>query len=547
MSLIQETENDVKVWGASHFRRREISDWASNGMKEIIDQVILPENREWYYKVMNERSKRAQQAAASRNININASDKFKPKDTVTGSVPVTRTESTKSRHISSRNFNGGSKHSRASSLEEYLNKPLPPLPPPEFKYMFADADRKDSEPQVKTEQAAARNSSRIASDSSVSSIGLDSSELSQFAFATAGVDISTRATSLCSDRASANETRLYEASAILSSPEPEPMQYEFNKTHHGDRVKKVILQPKSQKSKAQLRNDQYYATPVAEKRTITAPAAAVKAPNPEPTLQTVSSVPKRSARTSFLTKSTAIDTNNDGSPDYNVNFLSTKKLCVEHHRHSRDVQSMRASSVYSSNSSASAITKAASESVYSVDSVATADFVPPRPAPTGYPGQFESYESDFLHCRQAGISSPRTTFTFGDPLHPNNQFTHTNFLADPTWPSKNYTKQDLKRFPLRKAALKHADGATIAAVRLLSRTDSEENLRREVQRECAAARLEGVAAGQYRYYQGHMTLEEYMAAKVCVCWDACWCSKLCTIYGDILCPCNEWLVLENRD
>ncbi|KAL2438410.1 hypothetical protein ABEF95_008779 [Exophiala dermatitidis] len=541
MSLIQETENDVKIWGASHFRRREISDWASNGMKEIIDQVILPENREWYYKIMNERSKRAQQGATGRNIN--ASDKSKPNNTVTGSVPVTRTQSSKSRHISSRIFNGGSKHSRASSLEEYLNKPLPPLPPPEFKYMFADAGVNDDKQQVKTEQATAGKTSRIASDSSVSSLGLDSSELSQFAFATAGVDISTRATSLCSDRASANETRLYEASAILSLPEPEPMQYEFTKTHHGDPVKKVILQPKSQKSKARLRDDQYYATPVAG-RIITAPAV-VKAPNPDSVLKGVSSVPKRGARTSFLTKSTAIDTNNDGSPDYNVNLFSTKKLCVEHHRHSRDVQSMRASSVYSSNSSA--ITKAASESVYSVDSVATAAFVPPRPAPTGYPGQFESYESDFLHCRQAGISSPRTTFTFGDPLHPNNQFTHTNFLADPTWPLKNYTKQDLKRFPLRKAALKHADGATIAAARLLSRTDSEENLRREVQRECAAARLEGVAAGQYRYYQGHMTLEEYMAAKVCVCWDACWCSKLCTIYGDILCPCNEWLVLENRD
>lgn len=102
----------------------------------------------------------------------------------------------------------------------------------------------------------------------------------------------------------------------------------------------------------------------------------------------------------------------------------------------------------------------------------------------------------------------------------------------------------LGQLPVRSMALTHAEHESSLAARLLTRTGSEENLRREAHRECAAARLEGVAVGQYRYYQGHMSLEEYKAARMCVCWDSCWCTKLCTIYGDVLCPCTEWLALH---
>lgn len=150
----------------------------------------------------------------------------------------------------------------------------------------------------------------------------------------------------------------------------------------------------------------------------------------------------------------------------------------------------------------------------------------------------------FIHSAATRIHKPLETHTTGDPIHPNSEFTHVNFVADPTWPAKNYTRADLDRLPVRNLALQHAESESLTAASLLTRTPSEEDLRREVHLECAAARLEGVAVGQYRYYQGHLSLEEYKAARMCVCWEMCFCSKLCTIYGDVLCPCAEWIVLH---
>lgn len=69
------------------------------------------------------------------------------------------------------------------------------------------------------------------------------------------------------------------------------------------------------------------------------------------------------------------------------------------------------------------------------------------------------------------------------------------------------------------------------------RTSEDEDLRREAHRECAAAQLEGVPVGYYRHFAGHMTVEEYVEAKMCVCWAQCPCSKLCTRSGDLACPC----------
>ncbi|EXJ84331.1 hypothetical protein A1O3_04998 [Capronia epimyces CBS 606.96] len=517
MSLIRETEADVEVWYAAASRHGP-GDWAANGMKDIIDQVVAPENRDWYYKTMAKLEKSRQQDHKSLNPN--------------GEAP----------RMNGGSFTARSSHSRAPSVEEYLNKPLPPLPqPPYFEYMFADAGVKDKKPDATAESLLETNHANeivssqpepltdgryatFTSDSSSSSIGLDSAELAQFACAQAGVDIfPIEPTRSSQDHFPANAS---EASDSLRYPEGEPMQFEFSQIQSSPRHK-VILEPKSQKSKTCLRNEQ----PInaAPRRIITAPAVQPSSPD------IIRKIKKRCARDSFLTKSTV----NDSKDDYDVNLLCTKKVRVEEQRHSRDVQSMRASSVYSS--------IAASNSSYSV---ATNEDISQRKRPyaalTGYPGQFQSYEIDFLHCRTTGIPSPRIHFTCGDPLHPNNQFTHTNFLTDPTWPSKNYTKEDLERFPMRNAALSYADRLTVRAARILTRTESEENLRREVQRECAAARLEGVAVGQYRYYQGHMSMEEYKAARICICWDSCWCSKLCTIYGDVLCPCSEWTVLQNH-
>lgn len=76
-------------------------------------------------------------------------------------------------------------------------------------------------------------------------------------------------------------------------------------------------------------------------------------------------------------------------------------------------------------------------------------------------------------------------------------------------------------------------------------SEAEENLRRETHLECAMARLEGVVVGQYRYYQGHMTIEDYKAARICICWQECWCAKMCTRFGDLRCPCSNDLLLNN--
>ncbi|EXJ78596.1 hypothetical protein A1O1_08997 [Capronia coronata CBS 617.96] len=515
MSLIRETEGDVQAWCANRSRQGP-RDWAAEGMKDIIDQVITPENREWYYETMAKLDKRRQHDQQSLSCTATSSG------------------------TSGRSFTASRGHSRNPSIEEYLNKPLPPLPQqPYFEYMFADAGVEEKKSKdtvtapVRVEEELPRKAFTSASTSSDSSLGLDSAELAQFAFAQAGVDILTsEADNRSEAHVSACDATVYGVQQPSYLPEGEPMQFEFTQTRDQPRYKGII-EPKSQKSKSKVSLRKCQPCNAASQRNITAPAVQPLSPN------TVQKYNKRGARDSFLTKSTV----NDNRDDYDVKLLSTKKVCVEEQRHSRNVRSMRASSVYSN------IT--ASSSSYSVNSIDGDLALPPQRkrltnAPTGYPGQFPSYESKFLHCRASGISSPRLHLTCGDPLHPNNQFTHTNFVADPTWPSKNYTKEDLERFPMRNAALSHAYRLTVRAAKILTRTESEANLRREVQRECASARLEGVAVGQYRYYQGHMSMEEYKAARVCICWDSCWCSKLCTIYGDVLCPCTDWIVLNNH-
>ena len=60
----------------------------------------------------------------------------------------------------------------------------------------------------------------------------------------------------------------------------------------------------------------------------------------------------------------------------------------------------------------------------------------------------------------------------------------------------------------------------VAAADCTEKSDAGE-LRREVHRECSAARLESVSVGEYRYWQGFMSLEEYLGARM-------WCA------GDLL-------------
>ncbi|KIY01320.1 uncharacterized protein Z520_02872 [Fonsecaea multimorphosa CBS 102226] len=555
----------------------------------------------------------------------------------------------------------GLAEAQARSEEEYLlNKPLPPLPqPPYFEYMFADAGLKAmmSNESLKSTLAAHSNAqgNRVPSaaleflimiciattqlegnhnqptahNPPEGNFILESPELAQFAFAHAGVDVTTKdmidnhfaalGTGLEGhlhidieeelEKEKASESffggiqaregpTAYHAPVVDEDgfadrregledwpqlwaqdketlddyviPGSESLSMQLSKTadheDNGDNGVKPILQPKSQKKKAKAHfreyPDSYYNADGTVNDPEFQPVQPVQPPRP---LTIRKKVKKRNARDSFVTRSTPDEPKTD---DHDIHLLSTKKIRVAEKLVDQDVNSSsRVVSVCGSISNSSSTTlschdeddrsrNSASTAPTDVDdddsSEAALALKRKRLTTdlTGYPGQFESYEANYLHVRVRRSSNygDPVPFTMGDPLHPNNEFTHTNFVQDPTYPSTNYTKADLEVLPVRRRALDHAERCAAHAASLVSvRSAVEETLRREVHRECAAARLEGVSVGQYRYYQGFMSVEDYVAARICVCWGFCWCSKLCTLYGDVLCPCSEWIGVHGDD
>ncbi|KAJ9643762.1 hypothetical protein H2204_001907 [Knufia peltigerae] len=159
----------------------------------------------------------------------------------------------------------------------------------------------------------------------------------------------------------------------------------------------------------------------------------------------------------------------------------------------------------------------------------------------GWPGQFESYEVGHIN-RRADRANPPEIQTFGNPDHPNGEFTHVNFFVDPI-AHRDYTSEHLKSVRVRKVAFSHADFETDNALEVEVRTAAQEELRRRAYRECAMARLQGVSVGHHRYYEGDMTIAQYVDRKMCICWEDCWCQKLCTIYADVKCPCRRFIRL----
>ncbi|KIX08422.1 uncharacterized protein Z518_03078 [Rhinocladiella mackenziei CBS 650.93] len=499
------------TWGstAAHDDSERI---AIDDMKNMINQVVPPKDRgtSWYRKAMATIDKPIVKGKFCRIGKFGPSQNMQ-KNYLTSKVGV-------------------------NIAEEYLNKPLPPLPQsPYFEYMFADAGIESKKPSAQS------------SDDDHGGLG----ELAaQFAITPSGVDISTKATQAFYNnfKAAGSPTSFY--GNVQQRPGSELIQCEFSygQTHP---KQNVILAPKSQKSKAGKTNGFFPSSTF--QQMVTAPA--VKYPSSD-TIQRGASndnasklcshmfpVTKRSARDSFVTMSTPNGSN--GSPYllfpyYKINLLSTKKIRVALQQIDQDVEPMRAVSIYS-------IPSTPTYSVITIDSddddvIFVSERKLPRAALTGYSGQFESYETEILlpHAR----SHSPCPFTTGDPLHANNEFTHINFIPCPIWPATDYTRDNLSGLPGLTATLIYAEKESQRAAQRLTCTPSEENLRREVHLECASARLEGVAVGQYRYYQGHMSLEEYKAARMCICWDFCWCSKLCTIYADVKCPCSKWIVLH---
>lgn len=229
-----------------------------------------------------------------------------------------------------------------------------------------------------------------------------------------------------------------------------------------------------------------------------------------------------------------------------MDILPSKRLRVTEHTPDQEVphtNGFRAVSVHSDDSDYSDC----EEDPKTTKHLAVGIPSPKRTSPTltSFPGQFPSFEVPYLKRKQErNIRSDNvSTFPFGNPLHPNNVYTHTNFIADPNADSLDYTQEMMGRMPTRAIAWEHATTMSNRAAKVMTRTPSEEHLRREAHIECASARLEGVTVGEYRYYQGHMSVEEYIAANMCVCWGACICSKLCTRFGDVRCPCSKDILL----
>lgn len=151
----------------------------------------------------------------------------------------------------------------------------------------------------------------------------------------------------------------------------------------------------------------------------------------------------------------------------------------------------------------------------------------------GFTGQFE------LHAPQRLGQKERTTtkHVFGNHLHANGEIINLQHIADP-----HKATVDLSDCPGLSTTIEHANLHHTFAEEM-PRSSEEDDLRREAHRECAAARLEGVPVGYYRYFAGHMTVEEYVEARLCACWEGCFCTKLCTRFGDLACPCADSLVV----
>jgi hypothetical protein len=149
------------------------------------------------------------------------------------------------------------------------------------------------------------------------------------------------------------------------------------------------------------------------------------------------------------------------------------------------------------------------------------------------------------HAGSGTSPADKQIMTTGDCLHPNYLFTHLNF-----YPCLHEDKLDYRTRIARPGthiawSIDYADELTDIATDA-PRTAAEEALRREAYRECSLARLEGVSVGQYRYYEGHLNIEEYKEAGMCICWEACECSKMCTRFGDILCPCSKYIEIHKQ-
>ena len=156
---------------------------------------------------------------------------------------------------------------------------------------------------------------------------------------------------------------------------------------------------------------------------------------------------------------------------------------------------------------------------------------------TGWSGRLEIDQA----CQYLLAKPVSTNHAFGYHYHPNGQITNTDFHVESSAATTS-GKAGLTTMinDLESQYLTNS-------VSHISMPDAESEFRTEAHRECSMARLIGVPVGYYRYFAGHMTIEEYLAARMCICWEGCWCCQLCGRFGDLICPCSMKLVLEGSD
>lgn len=107
--------------------------------------------------------------------------------------------------------------------------------------------------------------------------------------------------------------------------------------------------------------------------------------------------------------------------------------------------------------------------------------------------------------------------------------------------NKNTKNAEEKRFIEGEQTESEAHEAWLMGVAL--RMPIDEPLRTIAHRETAYAMLDGIAIGEFRVKHGTRTLAEYRADKMCICDSVCCCSRVCTRFADLECPCSAKLSL----
>lgn len=169
-----------------------------------------------------------------------------------------------------------------------------------------------------------------------------------------------------------------------------------------------------------------------------------------------------------------------------------------------------------------------------------------------YPGQFTALTTTHL---SRGLVPTTTTFPLDRyQMNANGTYTHTAcHLAPPPQQldysarfrsGKFWQRRSNRREEQLHGRLQMQSDLAVAEHVSACRDGADEQLRGRLHQEASQARLLGVSAGEYRYYQGHLTVEEMVEWRVCVCWEVCACSAVCTRWPDMKCPCSEYIRLE---